>query len=74
MRKLSLQQHLSLDGYILEEGTEFFQWREALPNDDEMEDYFVAALRRAGTHVMGRVTYEGMAAYWPTSPSRWHRP
>lgn len=67
MRKLSLQQHISLDGYILEEGTEFFQWWEALPNDDKMEDYFVAALRRAGTHIMGRVTYLGMAEYWPAS-------
>jgi dihydrofolate reductase len=37
-------------------------------NDDELEEYFVATLRRAETHIMGRVTYQGMAAYWPTSP------
>ena len=68
MRKLSLQQFaVSLDGYSVEEGTEFYRWLEALHNDDEMEEYFVAALRRAGTHIMGRVTYEGMAAHWPTS-------
>jgi dihydrofolate reductase len=67
MRKLRLQQHVSLDGYILEEGTEFSRWWEALPNDDEMEEYFVAELRRAGTHIMGRVTYQAMAAYWPAS-------
>ena len=74
MRKLSLQQHVSLDGYLLEEGTEFYRWWEPLPDDEEMEDYFVAALRRAGTHIMGGVTYQGMAAHWPTSPSRRHRP
>jgi len=69
MRKLSLQQFaVSVDGYILEEGTEFYRWWEAQPNDDELEEYFVAALRRAGTHIMGRVTYQNMAAHWPTSP------
>jgi dihydrofolate reductase len=69
MRKLSLQQYaVSLDGYILEEGTEFYRWWESMPNDDELEEYFVATLRRAGTHIMGRVTYQSMAAHWPTSP------
>ena len=27
----------------------------------------LAALRQAGTHIMGRVTYEVMAKFWPTS-------
>ena len=67
MRRLSLQQHVSLDGYILEEGTEFFSWWQALPNDDEAEAHLAEGLRRAGTHIMGRVTYEAMAAHWPTS-------
>src|SRR5215475_1823407 len=67
MRKLSLQQHVSLDGYILEEGTEFFRWWQALPDDDEAEAHLVSGLRRAGTHIMGRFTYEAMAAHWPTS-------
>ena len=68
MRKLSLQQFASLDGYILEEDTDFYRWWRAMPDDDESEEYFVARLRRAGTHIMGRVTYEAMAAHWPTSP------
>ena len=69
MRKVSLQQFaISLDGYICEEGTEFFRLWESMPNDDELEEYFVATLRRAGTHIMGRVTYQNMAAHWPTSP------
>jgi dihydrofolate reductase len=73
VRKLVLQQAaISLDGYICEEGTEF--WRSfgpaALPpasDDDEYEEHFLAGLSRAGTHIMGRVTYESMADTWPTS-------
>jgi dihydrofolate reductase len=67
MRKLSVQQLVSLDGYILEQGSEFWEWWGAQPDDDELDDYFVAALRRAGTHIMGRATYESMAAHWPVS-------
>lgn len=73
MRKLVLQQAaISLDGYICEEGTEF--WRSfgpaalpPAPDDDDYEAYFLAGLSRAGTHVMGRVTYEAMATTWPPS-------
>jgi dihydrofolate reductase len=73
MRKLVLQlAAISLDGYICEEGTEF--WRSfgplalpTAPDDDEYEDYFLTTLRRAGTHIMGRVTYESMAQTWPVS-------
>jgi len=67
MRKLCVQQFVSLDGFSLEQGTEFWSWWEALPDDDEAEERLIARLRRAGTHIMGRVTYEGMAQYWPNS-------
>ena len=69
MRKLSLQQIVSLDGYILEQDTDFWRWWEAQPDDDEADAHALAILRRAGTHVMGRVTYEAMAAHWPNSPA-----
>ena len=73
MRKLVLQQAaISLDGCICEEGTEF--WRSfgpaalpPAPDDDEYEEYFLAGMSRAGTHIMGRVTYESMADTWPAS-------
>jgi dihydrofolate reductase len=73
VRKLVLQQAaISLDGYICEEGTEF--WRSfgpaalpPAPDDDEYEEHFLAGLRRAGSHIMGRVTYESMADTWPAS-------
>lgn len=35
--------------------------------DEGLTEYVVELLSGAGTHVTGRVTYEGMAGYWPTS-------
>ena len=67
MRKLSVQQLVSLDGRILEQGTDFWQWWEAQPDDEQADAHALATLRRAGTHIMGRVTYEAMAAHWPNS-------
>src|ERR1700722_13163330 len=34
--------------------------------DQEFSQFALAQLREAGTLVFGRVTYEGMAAFWPT--------
>jgi dihydrofolate reductase len=38
-----------------------------MPDEDELEEYFVTKLRRGGTHIMGRATYQSMAEYWPKS-------
>jgi dihydrofolate reductase len=69
MRQLVLEiATISLDGFICEEDTDF--WRLYGPMtviDDELDEYFLATLGRAGTHIMGRVTYEAMARHWPTS-------
>ena len=37
------------------------------PEEDAVVDWKVASLREAGTHIMGRNSYEAMAALWPTS-------
>ena len=66
MRQVVLQFWMSLDGYSCDPGTELYQFMEGLPAD-EGDDYFVSRLRQAGTHIMGRVTYEGMAEVWPSS-------
>lgn len=34
-------------------------------DDPEQEEYFLDRIGRAGTHIMGRVTYEEMARFWP---------
>jgi dihydrofolate reductase len=36
-----------------------------MPDDEQWDEYAVSRLRQAGTHIMGRVTYEGMAEFWP---------
>jgi len=35
------------------------------PEDDEVVAWKVASLREAGTHILGRATYEAMASVWP---------
>lgn len=66
MRKLVLKFWVSLDGYSCDEGTELIEVLEQI-TDDEQEKYLAARLGQAGTHIMGRVAYEGMAKAWPTS-------
>jgi dihydrofolate reductase len=59
---------MSLDGYVgpLGEDAEWVM-RDL---DDELSAYLVDdILTRAGTHAMGRVTYEEMAGHWPTATS-----
>lgn len=68
MRQVVLQFWISLDGYSCDPGTELYQFMTRLP-EDEGDEYFVGRLRQAGTHIMGRVTYEDMAKFWPTSSS-----
>ena len=68
MRSVVLQVFdLSLDGIIGEEGTGFYDFCRALPDDPGHEAWLVGSLQRAELHIMGRVTYEGMAAYFPTA-------
>ena len=64
MRQVVLEFWISLDGYSCDEGSELFRMMEEMV-DDEQEEYFVGRLRQAGTHIMGRVTYESMAEFWP---------
>jgi len=66
LRRPVLQFWVSLDGYSCDPGTELYRIMEEI-SDDEHENYFVARLRQAGTHIMGRVTYQEMAEFWPQS-------
>jgi dihydrofolate reductase len=65
MRQVVLQMGVTLDGYVAGPGGEG-DW--GLPAEDpDVQAWKVASLRQVGTHIMGRVTYEQMAAYWPTA-------
>jgi dihydrofolate reductase len=63
MRQVVLQMGVTLDGYVAGTGAED-DW--GLPDEDpDVRAWKVASLRQVGTHIMGRVTYEQMAAHWP---------
>ena len=65
MRTLVLQMGVTLDGYVAGPGGEG-DW--GLPAEHPgVHAWKAASLRQAGTHIMGRVTYEQMAAHWPTA-------
>ncbi len=65
-RKLLLKFWIGLDGNSIDPDTEIFELMEEI-TDDEQEEYFVSRLKQAGTHLMGRVSYEGMAQHFPTA-------
>ena len=66
MRQVILQFWVSLDGYSFDPDTELWPVMQEI-EDPEQEEYFVGRLWQAGTHIMGGVTYQGMAGTWPTS-------
>jgi dihydrofolate reductase len=56
---------VTLDGYVAGPGGEG-DW--GLPAEDpDVRAWKVASLGQVGTHIMGRVTYEEMAGYWPNA-------
>ena len=70
MRSVVLMMSVSVDGYVA--GPR--EHAGALPEPDELKHWKLDRIRRAGTHIMGRVTYEEMAGYWPTSTDEYAAP
>jgi dihydrofolate reductase len=62
MRKIFAFIMTTLDGYYQGPNQEFDFW----VVDEEFNRFAVEQLNEAGALLFGRVTYEGMAAYWPT--------
>ena len=71
MRQVTLQMGMSLDGYVASD-------REhpgvAVPEDAELVGWKIDRLAKAGAHLMGRTTYQEMAAYWPSSTAPYAAP
>jgi len=65
MAKLSAFNNISLDGYFSGKNGEFSWARSHL--DPEFNSFVAGNSQLGGTLVLGRVTYELMASYWPTS-------
>ena len=57
---------LTLDGYFEGPKNWGLDWHEYVW-DDELERLAIEQLRAADLLLFGRVTYEGMAAHWPTA-------
>jgi dihydrofolate reductase len=72
MRRLILQTGVSIDGYVaaLDRSHPWGVERE----DEGVKRWILDSVWAAGAHLMGRVTYEEMAAFWPTSTSEYARP
>src|SRR5919199_5642727 len=66
MRKMFAFLMTTLDGYDEGPDQEFDFWNV----DEEFAEFSAQQLAEADTLVFGRVTYEGMAAYWPTPEAK----
>ena len=66
MRKLIMWNFITLDGYFEGEKNWDLDWHEHAWSE-ELERFSLEQLASADMLVFGRVTYEGMAAYWSTA-------
>src|SRR6266496_5967963 len=62
MRKVFLFNMVSLDGFF-EGPNRDISWHNV---DEEFNEFAINQLNEVDTLLFGRVTYEGMASYWPT--------
>jgi dihydrofolate reductase len=62
MRKVFLFNMTTLDGYF-EGQNQDISWHNV---DEEFNEFAIQQLDEIGTLLFGRVTYQGMASYWPT--------
>lgn len=65
MRKLSVFNHVTLDGYFTGENGDF-SWAHRDGHDKEWNKFGEENASKGGTLLFGRVTYDMMAKYWPT--------
>jgi len=70
MRKIIVSNYATLDGFFAGPNGEidWFIW------DEEMAKYSIALADSIDTILFGRVTYEGMASYWPTPSAKEENP
>ena len=64
-RPVVVQMGLTLDGFM--HGARGYEDWGLPPEEDDVVAWKVASLREAGTHIMGRTSYEVMASVWPTA-------
>jgi dihydrofolate reductase len=72
VRRLILQTGISIDGYVA--ATDKSHPWGVETEDESIKQWVLDSVWGAGAHLMGRVTYEEMAAFWPTSTHEFARP
>jgi dihydrofolate reductase len=73
MPKLSVFNHVSLDGYFVDQKGSMM-WAKGGYQDSEWNEFVAQNASGEGTLVFGRVTYELMNSYWPTLLAKQHDP
>lgn len=73
MRKLIVFNNVSLDGYFVDRNGGM-DWTHPDRTDPEWNAFVSGNASGNGTLVMGRLTYELMIRYWPTSMAMQHDP
>jgi len=73
MRKLILSMGVSLDGIVARPGNNGAVGADR-PDDPALKKRKLEWMREIDLHLMGRKTYEGMAAFWPKSDDAYAAP
>jgi dihydrofolate reductase len=71
MSNLTLIMTASVDGFVTKPDG---QPVGAMSEPTELKRWKLDRISRAGAHLMGRKTYEGMSSYWPTSKDAYAAP
>ena len=66
MRKLVVFNQVSLDGYFVDQNGDM-SWAHNANKDDEWDAFVAGNAKSGGELVFGRITYDLMSSYWPTS-------
>jgi dihydrofolate reductase len=74
MSKLVLMMGVSLDGLVARPGAYGAGDWGLPPEDPDLTARKLAWIGEAGAHLMGRVTYQEMAGFWPTSDHEYAKP
>lgn len=71
MPKLSVFNHVSLDGYFVDQNGSMM-WAKAGNQDPEWSAFVAENANGEGILVFGRITYDLMSSYWPTPLAKQH--
>lgn len=71
MRNVILYMSMSLDGFV---DSDREHPGAAIPEGAELKQWKLEHISKAGAHLMGRVTYQQMASYWPRAEDPYAAP